>query len=223
MRKRHRFRHLLSRVQRYVTVGVLLAAYLLASLGFPLPARALKDHSQPFPCQDHACGCQTAEECWHSCCCLTPAEQLAWARQHDVTPPPDARCLTAEEESQGWDSRPRRQREAGQANPSPSCSSCASCERHTASRASEAKSCCSSAGAKAEPAPRPRTTWVIGSLSLRCRGLQTLWMTTGANLPPPAPVQYAHEADPAGWLRPAEMTAFSWTSPPLSPPPRVLS
>jgi hypothetical protein len=45
-----------------------------------------KDRSQPFPCMDKPCGCATAEQCFTSCCCNTPAETLAWATAHRVEP-----------------------------------------------------------------------------------------------------------------------------------------
>jgi hypothetical protein len=67
--------------------GLALAAFLTATLGFPLPPPSPKDRSRPFPCQDHACGCQSAEECWQHCCCFTAAERWAWAREHHAEPP----------------------------------------------------------------------------------------------------------------------------------------
>lgn len=47
----------------------------------------VKDHSQPYPCQNSACGCKSAMQCWTSCCCNSPAQRLAWAKKHRVTPP----------------------------------------------------------------------------------------------------------------------------------------
>ena len=35
---------------------------------------------------DKPCGCATAEQCFTSCCCNTPAETLAWAKAHRVEP-----------------------------------------------------------------------------------------------------------------------------------------
>jgi hypothetical protein len=67
--------------------GVALVGFLTATLGFPLPPVASKDRSRPYPCQDHACGCQSAEECWQHCCCFTAAERWAWAREQHVQPP----------------------------------------------------------------------------------------------------------------------------------------
>ena len=40
-----------------------------------------------FPCMDCPCGCNSAEQCWRSCCCHTLAERMDWAREHGVRPP----------------------------------------------------------------------------------------------------------------------------------------
>jgi len=76
------------------TVAWCMAAfYLLLVSGIPLPIRIAsggKDRSQPFPCRDSLCGCQSAADCWESCCCHTLAERVAWARAHGVTPPESA-------------------------------------------------------------------------------------------------------------------------------------
>lgn len=67
--------------------GLALLSYSLTGLGIPLPATNIKDHSIHFPCEDHACGCQSAEQCWQHCCCFSAEERWAWARSHHVEPP----------------------------------------------------------------------------------------------------------------------------------------
>ena len=47
---------------------------------------AAKDRSKPFPCQDKPCGCNSAKQCFSSCCCHTPKELLAWARANGLEP-----------------------------------------------------------------------------------------------------------------------------------------
>src|SRR5437868_5903658 len=74
---------------RRFTAGLLLAIWLTTgagSLPLPAPFSKMKD-GQPFPCQDHPCGCATAEDCWRHCCCFTAEERWAWARQHNIEPP----------------------------------------------------------------------------------------------------------------------------------------
>ncbi len=72
------------------------ATAMLALLGIcasilPIPlgwiVRDSKDLSEPFPCQHCACGCKNAEQCWRNCCCFTPSQKAAWARENRVTAP----------------------------------------------------------------------------------------------------------------------------------------
>ncbi len=73
--------------KRLITTAA-LAGFLGGLIGVPMPKfQANKDRSRPFPCQDHRCGCISAEQCWRSCCCFTNIQKLAWAEQHGVTPP----------------------------------------------------------------------------------------------------------------------------------------
>lgn len=74
------------RDRRRVIAWALLGLYGLVASGLPLPvalppagttaARRLagKDRSRAFPCMDKACGCDSAERCFSSCCCHTPAK-----------------------------------------------------------------------------------------------------------------------------------------------------
>src|SRR5690606_31989476 len=62
----------------------LAAVVIIATLGIaPTPAairRALGGGGEAFPCENHACGCTSAEDCFGSCCCFSPAELAAWRR-----------------------------------------------------------------------------------------------------------------------------------------------
>jgi hypothetical protein len=74
--------------RRRFTSATLLVAYVFTAGGVPLPAGTLAHQGgELFPCSDHACGCQSAEQCWRSCCCHSLAERFAWARVHNVRPP----------------------------------------------------------------------------------------------------------------------------------------
>lgn len=80
---------------------LVLFGYVLVAAGVPLPSGsvaagasrssvaakrlAVKDRSVPFPCMDSPCGCVTAEQCFESCCCHTPAELLAWATARNLS------------------------------------------------------------------------------------------------------------------------------------------
>src|SRR5438132_6551133 len=106
------------RLTRKLCTLLALVSYLAVGVGLPLPAHAHKDRSQPFPCQDHLCGCQSAEECWRHCCCFTPEQRWAWAEAHHVVPPAYAERPSPPDEQ----SEPGRQ---GSGTPAKSC-----CARH---------------------------------------------------------------------------------------------
>src|SRR5438445_841636 len=117
---------------------VALLCYLATAVGVPLPSLAHKDHSQPFPCQDHPCGCHTAEQCWQHCCCFSPEERFAWAEAHHVEPPAYAERPTA----QGWQTARLRDRAAAGAEDS-ACTRCTTRQTCQTCSAPTEKSCCS--------------------------------------------------------------------------------
>src|SRR5690606_8419101 len=67
-------------------VWLSLVCFVAVAGGVPLPT-GVPSAGGPFPCQGHRCGCQSAERCWKACCCFSPAEKVAWAKKHGVTPP----------------------------------------------------------------------------------------------------------------------------------------
>lgn len=87
---------------RRITTWLAILGYTLVASGLPLPLGpgvasdgrvaaagrrlSVKDRSRPFPCMDRPCGCDTADRCFTSCCCHTPAEMLAWALSRGVEP-----------------------------------------------------------------------------------------------------------------------------------------
>ncbi len=117
--------------------------WCLIASGVPLPAirpgdeRApTKDRSRPFPCMDSPCGCGTAEQCFSSCCCHSPAERLAWARAHGG----DVEVLLALERLVMGTPDPA----LPPANRSPASRSAVASPVHGGLAASEAGSCCAS-------------------------------------------------------------------------------
>ena len=73
-----------------VSLSILLS---LCAMVFPPPLSQNpvntegKDSSEPFPCQDRPCGCQTASQCWKKCCCFTNTQKIAWAKSRGVSVP----------------------------------------------------------------------------------------------------------------------------------------
>lgn len=203
--------------RRRAIVAVALASYLLVAIGIPLPRRLLKSRGLPFPCQDHACGCLTAEQCWEHCCCFSPLEKLAWCREHGVDPPAQLRAELASLKS----SAPL----ADQARRPRSC--CAKHEHEVA-----ATHCASHDHGHRCTSPECATShsagegiggmvMVVGPLARQCRGMVDLWCLTGAVSPPPAAIHWQFEWITVGWLTPTDVPLTSeYLSPPV-PPPRL--
>src|ERR1700733_616375 len=82
-----RLRRVAARGAKRLLSILLISALLVGNAGIPVVSSVSKDRSQPFPCQDNPCGCSSADECWHHCCCHTNREKVVWAHEHGVTPP----------------------------------------------------------------------------------------------------------------------------------------
>jgi hypothetical protein len=203
---------------RLGVLGVCLV-YLLAALELPLPVFVHKISNQPFPCQDHLCGCQTAEQCWAHCCCFTPEQRWAWAREHNVEPPAyaekpmDSRAATVRERgsdrsltvaarpsSTGWNTVKLRDRDRG---------------------TTTVKSCCCThkpaAPAKEQPSDSGR--WITMVNARRCQGYSTVWVNAGAVLPVP-PLTLSFDYVPPSRISLPLMRADIVPAPPPDPPPR---
>jgi hypothetical protein len=208
------------RAFRYrLCVAGVCVAYLLAALDVPLPASVHKDASQPFPCQNHPCGCQTAEQCWRHCCCFTPEQRWAWARAHGVEPPAYAEKPVekpAEQSApQGWNTVKLRDRANEKMQPTAK-----SCCR----AAAEHSSCCrptSDRSSKQPPAKSGRVRWGTMLGAWQCQGGTTLWISVGAVLPVPLPSAWHPDWTPPSRLALPNASACDVPRTPLAPPPRL--
>lgn len=199
-----------SSASRTVT-WLMLAAYAAVVSGVPLPIAgsppaagsptaerlADKDRSRPFPCMDKPCGCATAEQCFSTCCCNSPAELLAWAETNHVDP---ATLLVL---------RRRVATAAPASDRSSCCSSTAAstscCDSVTEApapddcRACQSRAAAPSCSATAEPDPidqpapvedgtsAPMPSKVISlKAMLACGGVLAGWTAAVTSLPPPA-------------------------------------
>jgi hypothetical protein len=208
------------RLPRRVCAVVALSAYVVAAVGFPLPAVASRPNGIPFPCQGHRCGCQSAEQCWRSCCCFSAEEHLSWARANHVEPPAFATRPEKTPAPKSWNTR--------RGSDQPARHACADCERRAAP-APRAAGCCqpnaTAADHPAEPNPAPAqpsgTRWVGGPSALGCHGASTVWISTGAVTPPPAHLRWQPCAPPAGWLGSSGEHPIGLAVIPPDPPPRL--
>jgi hypothetical protein len=205
-------------VPRRLCAGLALLAYLVASIGFPLPAASFtKALGQPFPCQHHHCGCQNAEQCWSSCCCYSPEEHLAWAEENKVAPPPQKESPPAA----GWQTTRLRDRETEKCTKEPACSSCAAKEHEEAVR--EKSHSCADCKQSSAPPQSSGLRWISGISARCCQGQSTLWISTGAVLLPPPPPSWQPYACAPEWLAYCSSSLCSLSSIPPDPPPRLFN
>ena len=214
---------------RRITTWLAILGYTLVASGLPLPfgmippaahdspaAKRLagKDRSRPFPCMEKPCGCATAEQCFTSCCCNTPAETLAWAKVHAVEPA----VLAALE------------RRVACAVPTLAKAPMASCCSSTVP-AAEA-SCCTTKPSMAESKPdeespadqspqaEPRSRTVTLRAMLACGGIVAEWFAAGAALPPPR-LEVSLVMHVLDVCTPGDEAGESLAASPAAPPPRV--
>lgn len=206
---RRRFWMVLS--YRLGVLGIGLA-YLLAALEIPLPVFVHKESSHPFPCQNHACGCQTAEQCWSQCCCFTPEERWAWAKAHHVEPPAYAEKPVEKPLARGWNSVKLRDRDRNATATNCCCGTKAeqaACCKQTADNSAKASSASGDLGGATII-----TVW-------RCHGYSTLWISTGAVLPIARLAAWSPDWVPPTSVVPRGVKADQVPSTPLDPPPRL--
>jgi hypothetical protein len=183
-----------------LAVGSAIAVYLGATLGLPLPALSVKDHSIPFPCMGHACGCRDAEQCWRYCCCFTPAERFAWAEANSILPPVYAERPSIEDSGE-LAATDNCQMDSDHDH-APHCAAC---------RAKHEKA------GPAKTSTHPR--WIVGVAAMGCQGMSTTWISTGAvSRPPPIVTWNCFEPVVGRLLLPRQTSDILLFSPPVPPP-----
>jgi hypothetical protein len=213
------------RVWRHrLRVAAVALVYLFVAFEIPLPAAVSKDSEQPFPCQHHLCGCQTAEQCWRHCCCFTAEERWVWARAHDVTPPdyaekPTARSAKVEEPaaSGSWNSVKLRDRDR--------CEKQASAVTNCCSAQAGRSSCCASTPKSETNATPPKSgtlRWGATLTAAQCQSYATVWITIGAVLPMTPSAAWLCDWTPPTRLHLSSPHADSIPTIPPDPPPRIV-
>ncbi len=181
--------------RRRVLAVAALVAHLFAATGTPVPslrANSSDPSSAPYPCQNHPCGCVSAEQCWTGpCCCFTMREKVAWASEHGITPPAHALQL-AEEEAV---------REARTGSDDGDCPKCRK---------------------KASPSHQSHSAgWVMGIFAQNCRGEGPAGLLKlEPSVPPAIPVAREATPAPAAFVElPLPLVTPTSHCPP-TPPPR---
>ncbi len=213
----HRIIFRQSSAVRKLFTGLAVAAYLATLCGVPLPQVAIKS-ATPFPCQHHRCGCVSADQCWRSCCCFTPSERLAWAKEHHVTPPAELLlAMQADHEHDGHEHNGHDD-------------ACCSAGEHQHNADHEHASCCqkpqraccaSSTKTPAATSSDVHVTWVLGLQALKCQGLSTLWVFSGAALPGAPTIEWDFQWQLQGVVAPLQCDASSIPATPPIPPPQI--
>lgn len=149
--------------QRLLAVSALIGQLFGAIGVIPIRANFTTNHSSvPYPCQNHYCGCLTAEACWAGpCCCFTMREKVAWATERGIKPPDDALRLADEEGP-------------------PTDTVCSACQKNLTpqkrvltthkSSCEESQTPSSSKPQQSRETPSQSPTWVIGIFAKKCRG-----------------------------------------------------
>jgi hypothetical protein len=196
---------------RRLPARLALVCYVFAAIGLPLPAFPGKAVGQPFPCQDHPCGCRTAEQCWRHCCCSSVEEHWAWARANHIEPP----SYATRPADEGWNTTPLHD----QANGQPASEDHSCC--HTTADHDTTTQDTSGPEAEKEATPPVGTRWLSSAATLRCHGAGALWLSGGAQVPPPPLVTWSPVQVLVDQLSYLDHLAAQLPSCPLDPPPRL--
>jgi hypothetical protein len=207
------------RPRRALVAALLIANQFLLASGLPLPVAAAgpkKDISKPFPCMNRPCGCLNADQCWHSCCCFTMREKLAWAKAHGVEPPTFVCEAAAEEEREEAAHAAHRLVRAGEKH----CCCCCCCAKKSPSSSENAdrRSATNPKKDSSEPASPTDGKSIVLIMALGCQG-QTLLSILAQSLPAYVPGTPRYDFLPCAVVctvrRSFESVRFS---PPVPPP-----
>lgn len=183
---KRKFRRRIAR--RLLSLVVLLGiCAMLFPLPFapPVPHSTDKDLSEPFPCQNRPCGCQSAAQCWKKCCCFTDTQKVAWAKANNVKVP-DFVLVAAKRE---LEASQKTSSTAGKfapktAMPTSNCGCCkkeavaaanSTCNKDAATVAVTTSQTCDVAAVdEITTAPKNRTSpaskWVMAVFAAECQG-----------------------------------------------------
>lgn len=197
-----------------------LVVYVIAATGVPLPVPGEKPSAggERFPCEQSACGCMTAEQCWTKCCCRSLAGNLAWARDQGVRPPEFALTFARAQglDTSHWD---------GPQKPT---------EKRILIAKAEVESphgcCCCRAD---QSCPRPERSdnrrrdasdsRLVVVEALACQGIAQAWLALGIATPPPIAVRCAPLERTNQGIDTYSETAVSVARSIDPPPPKRLS
>ena len=199
-----RLRRVAARGAKRLFSILLISSLLVGSSGVPVVSRVSKDRSRPFPCQDNPCGCSSADECWHHCCCHTNREKVAWANEHGVAPP-DFVVAAAEKEDE------------------PAAHTC--CHQHAcekcAAKAVAHRESSSSSAKQSDRNSSLRLGLVLVDLARHCRSLPQLWSLLTVGLPVRIETAWSFDQKIVGNVIDAPVLKWCVDLSPPVPPPKL--
>jgi hypothetical protein len=198
--------------EKVIAVALLIAVFGEFS-GVPVGG-ARKDRSRPFPCQNRPCGCASADECWHHCCCFTNKQKVAWCRENGVTPP-DFVVAAAAHEGEPTEQLCEHRKDCCATADAPA-------EEHACCRHRKGQADSPAEKSNPEDTVKPSTTkvrLVLSDLARQCRGLPQLISLLCDALPFVDRAQYKPSLVAIGSVleRPASCTCPD-LAPPVPPP-----
>ena len=215
-----------------VCATAFLGTYLLGAVGFPVELSTQIDKSTPFPCQDHRCGCRSAEQCWRECCCFTRDEKLAWAKAHRVQVPehlmPTLVASAAADEhdhehADHHDDHGSCGHDHGHVHASSAAKPCktgvcATAKNSTSCQPHATTAKCGSCGKKSDS---KQSSSVVVIEALKCQGLATYWCSAGAVVPPPPILSWQFDWTCQGQVFCEPLRPLLLSDAPPTPPPQV--
>lgn len=215
-------------VQRIVSSAVLVA-FVITAAGIPLPVSSgSRQSDERYPCESCACGCNSAEYCWRSCCCHTLEERITWAERHHLRPPRFAIVAAREAGMElSWLANCDSTRPAFVAPTSScaerTCNSRPACcknksDRVVSSKMKMARTCCSESHDR--PTEDGLAREVVGWRALGCHGLSLNWLAATPTLIG-LRVELVDHLPWISWLgQPVSELAVGVSDTPVPPPPQ---
>jgi hypothetical protein len=191
--------------------AMLLLTYVVVAAGIPLPAiRKTSSTSELYPCATCACGCDSAEHCWRTCCCHTLAQRLAWATKNGVKPP-DFALVAARAAGLDASGQPI----ANVVTATFATKTC--CHSKRACCTTNSKSCCSSHADRSKEREE-KSNVIVAWRAMSCHGQSLNWLAAVPSLITVEPQRTDHLALVA-WLGPCSSEFASPHSDTPTPPP----
>jgi len=242
-----RRREKLSNAVKQIIVLMLLGGSCALIVPMPqmVPASSGKDLSEPFPCQNRPCGCNSADQCWKQCCCFNNREKVAWANKNAVSLPGfvvkaaneelklSAKCNAVECDQQSGISSLATTIKSGisklssQTVPTtrdpPSGTEVKTCDHCVEKTPVENESVDGTyAAAKNAGESQSKMRYVLGISALECKGLNSLWQILSLSMLTERAVHFVGPNDRCSRLYFDVAKLSSCELPPPDPPPRIL-